>query len=199
MNTSPSHIQFWYLIPDTQSHSRHIGMISWAKFNKMPTFISRPDTSIKYLVTNGPQHSYIFQLLYFSFLFTCSDALLLFTDWILLTSIELWVVKCGRYQWELCLSILHSAHSYSISSCQSSDVFQICIKRILYYKVGGPRLSGHIGTGTYPVKRIVQIWELCLKLNTASSVESIYAIMYSAIVLSTSYHSYKMDIGLNKT
>ena len=42
-----------------------------------------------------------------------------------------------------------------------------------------PRLSGHIGTVTYPDKRIVQIWELCL--NTASSVAFIQVTMHLLI------------------
>ena len=53
----------------------------------------------------------------------------------------------------------------------------------LFYTTVRPWLSGHVGTGTYPDKRFVRIWEL-------------HAIMYVliAIVFVTNYHSYKMDI-----
>ena len=62
-----------------------------------------------------------------------------------------------------------------------------------------PRLSGHVGTGSYPDKRFIRIWELCL--NTASSVGFIQVTMYSliAIVFVTHYRSYKLGIEWNKT
>ena len=41
-----------------------------------------------------------------------------------------------------------------------------------------PPLSGNVGTGTYPEKRFVRLWEL--RLNTASSIGFIHVIMYSA-------------------
>ena len=58
-----------------------------------------------------------------------------------------------------------------------------------------PRLSGHVGTGTYPDKRFGRIWELCL--NTASSVGFIHIVMYLliTIVFVLSYCIYKIDIG----
>ena len=44
-----------------------------------------------------------------------------------------------------------------------------------------PRLSGHVGTGAYPDKRFVRIWELCL--DKASSVRFIEVIMYLLIAI----------------
>ena len=55
------------------------------------------------------------------------------------------------------------------------------------------RLSGHVGKGTYPDRRFVQIWELCL--NAASSVGLIHVIMYLLIatICVMNFCSYKMD------
>ena len=69
----------------------------------------------------------------------------------------------------------------------------LCNKNTLNRCTFQPRLSGHVGTGTYPDKWFLRIWELCL--NTASSEGFIHVILYVfiAIVFVTNYHSYKMD------
>ena len=60
---------------------------------------------------------------------------------------------------------------------------------IIYYSTVRPRLSDHVGTVTYPDKRFVRIWELCL--NTASSVGFIQVTMHLLIatVFVTNDHS----------
>ena len=71
------------------------------------------------------------------------------------------------------------------------EVVDVCTKKrinnvnviALYYLNGTvrPRLSGHVGTSTYPEKLFVRIRELCL--NTASSVGFIPVIMYVLIAI----------------
>ena len=63
-----------------------------------------------------------------------------------------------------------------------------------YWCTVRPRLSGHIGTSTYPDKWFGQIWEI--RLNTASSIGlNTYLIIYllNATLFVTNYHSCRMD------
>ena len=68
------------------------------------------------------------------------------------------------------VSTLPSPSSGRTQSCQSHGTVR-------------PRLSGHVGTGTYPDKWFGRIWELCW--NTASSLGFIHVHALMCLLIAT--------------
>ena len=95
------------------------------------------------------------------------------------------------------------ATQYNRVLCSTTVLYKILFENSTNYSYTTvqPRLSGHIGTGTYPDKWFGWIWEIYICLNTASSVglNTYYNVFTHCFCIGTNYRLYRMDRQWNKT